>query len=160
MRITALSGVTGSPLVSEGRQEPAVALRPVHLPTAPRRVLVIDDEPMLCELLSKILSARHQVTACTSAREALALVLAGERFDRILCDLMMPEMNGMGLHAALLRAAPDQAARMVFLTGGAFTTELRSFLRAIPNLQVLKPFNAHEIFALVERSPAQDASIT
>jgi CheY-like chemotaxis protein len=59
---------------------------------------------------------------------ALQRITAGERFDIIVCDLMMPQMTGMDLHAALTRAAPDQAARMVFLTGGAFTERARRFL--------------------------------
>ena len=55
--------------------------------------------------------------------EALALVLEGKRFDLILCDLMMPVMTGMDLHAELLIVAPDQAARMVFMTGGVFNLQ-------------------------------------
>lgn len=54
-----------------------------------------------------------------SADEALRLIEGGERYDVILCDLMMPVMTGMELHDALSRFAPDQANAMVFMTGGA-----------------------------------------
>jgi PAS domain S-box-containing protein len=85
------------------------------------RILVIDDEPMIGELARRVLSADHDVVATTNGSEALSKLSAGERFDAILCDLMMPQMTGMDLHARLLQVAPDQAARLIFLTGGAFT---------------------------------------
>lgn len=47
-------------------------------------------------------------------------------FDVILCDLMMPDTTGMDLHHELVRIAPDQVDRMVFMTGGAFTAKARS----------------------------------
>ena len=53
-------------------------------------------------------------------------IARGERFDAILCDLMMPGMTGMDLHEALSRLAPEQASRVVVLTGGAFTLERAS----------------------------------
>jgi len=45
---------------------------------------------------------------------------------------MMPEMTGMELYAELARRAPDQVAKVVFLTGGAFTPAARAFLERTP----------------------------
>ena len=75
--------------------EPAAALLEIR-PTRSGRVLVVDDEQMLCNAIERILGADHDVTTVTSAREALSRLGAGERFDLILCDLMMPEMTGHG----------------------------------------------------------------
>ena len=86
------------------------------------RILVVDDEPMLGTAVRRMLSAEHEVLAVTSARDAIERVFKGERFDIILCDLMMPEVTGMDLHAELVRFAPEQAEKMVFMTGGAFTS--------------------------------------
>jgi CheY-like chemotaxis protein len=69
----------------------------------------------------------------------------------ILCDLMMPQMTGMQLHAALVEKAPTQAERMVFLTGGAFTPGARAFLEAVPNEYLEKPFDREQLRALVNR---------
>lgn len=44
----------------------------------------------------------------TDSRQALAAIAAGQRFDAILCDLMMPNLTGMELHAQLAKIAPDQ----------------------------------------------------
>ena len=77
--------------------------------------------------LARLLSA-HEVTALTSASDALERAAAGERWDVVLCDLMMPEMSGMDLEERLAVEAPDLIPRIVYLTGGAFTERSRAFL--------------------------------
>jgi CheY-like chemotaxis protein len=74
--------------------------------------------------LSRILAADHDTVAVQSGREALAR-LESDTFDVVLCDLMMPEMTGMDLYEELRERLPDCAARMVFLSGGAFTPRAR-----------------------------------
>jgi len=77
------------------------------------------------------------------------LVLGGQRYDVILCDLMMPGTNGMDIYAALSSALPEQIQRLVFVTGGAVTPETREFLEDIPNQVVEKPFSPNQIRTLV-----------
>jgi len=113
------------------------------------RILIVDDDPALGSTIQRILSRQYDTAAVTSAADAQARLAAGETFDVILCDLMMPGMSGMDLHAALLRDAPDQAARMVFMTGGAFSDRARAFLDRIPNPSIGKPFLSEELLALV-----------
>jgi CheY-like chemotaxis protein len=113
------------------------------------RVLVIDDEPMIANVVRKTLAHDHDVTTVNRAQDALAKVLSGERFDVILCDLMMPEMTGMDLHAELVQSAPEQADQMIFLTGGAFTARARAFLDQATNLRVEKPFDTVALRAIV-----------
>ena len=67
-----------------------------------------------------------------------------------LCDLVMPEMTGMELHAQLARTTPEQAARMIFVTGGAFTRAAQEFLERVPNKRLDKPFDPEIIRALVQ----------
>jgi signal transduction histidine kinase/CheY-like chemotaxis protein len=113
------------------------------------RVLVVDDEPAIGASIRRLLGAEQEVVALTSAEEARDLVARGERFDVILCDLMMPRMTGMDLHAELTTLARDQAARMVLLTGGAFTAAAKAFLDAVPNLRLEKPFDPANLRAIV-----------
>ncbi len=117
--------------------------------TTKHRILIIDDEAGICSSLRRILGQPYETQATTSAPEALGMLRAGERFDLILCDLMMPELTGMELHQALKKFAPDQADRMIFLTGGAFTPSARAFLDETHNLRVDKPFNKEALRALV-----------
>jgi CheY-like chemotaxis protein/two-component sensor histidine kinase len=118
---------------------------------APRRgtILVIDDEPMINKVIRRMLSADHDVVSFASVREALAAVHAGRSFDVILCDLMMPEMTGMDLHADLMRTAPDTAGRIVFMTGGAFTPRAREYLDRVSNARIEKPFDAKNLRLLI-----------
>lgn len=113
------------------------------------RILVVDDERGIGEAVRRVLRSEHDVVALTSAEEAQALIARGDRFDVILCDLMMPTMTGMDLHAALTALAPDQAERMVLLSGGAFTPKARHFLDSVPNVRVEKPFDPTSLRALV-----------
>jgi PAS domain S-box-containing protein len=123
-------------------------------------VLVIDDEPGVGAALRRVLR-EHDVTVRTSAREALALVAGGQRFDVILSDMMMPQMTGMDLHAELARLSPRDAAGMVFITGGAFTQAATAFLARVPNERIAKPFTAEAVRALVRARAcaARDPSV-
>jgi signal transduction histidine kinase/CheY-like chemotaxis protein len=124
---------------------------PRHQATAPRRprVLVVDDEPLVCASVYRVLSRHFDVAPHTSARHAFQLVRAGERFDAVLLDLMMPEMSGPAFHAELARLAPELGERTIFLTGGAFTPQARAFLDSVPNPRVQKPFDPAELTRLV-----------
>ena len=113
------------------------------------RVLVVDDEPAMGRALQRTLREHLDVVALTSAREALALISDGERFDVILSDVMMPEVSGMELYGSLQTIAPDQAERMIFVTGGAFTPAAREFLDRVPNPRIEKPVEATNLLAMV-----------
>ena len=119
--------------------------------TARRRgqILVVDDEVMVARSIRRAIGPEHDVTAMERADEALERIVAGERFDVILCDLMMPEMTGMDLHARLLEVAPEQATATIFLTGGAFTPGAREFLSQTPNQRIEKPFDSLHLRALI-----------
>jgi PAS domain S-box-containing protein len=109
---------------------PPVASTPGTAPRTRGRVLIVDDEAMFANSMRRLLSREHEVAVENSGRAALDRFRAGERFDVILCDLMMPELTGMDVHSALMELSPEQAARMVFLTGGAFTPAAQRFLDA------------------------------
>lgn len=96
---------------------------------APRgRVLVIDDEPGIRRSLCRILGHRHEVDSCADGREALAKIERDPRFDVLLCDLMMPGMDGPALFEALRGLDPGLARRMIFMSGGVFTERAREFV--------------------------------
>jgi CheY-like chemotaxis protein len=105
------------------------------------KVLIVDDEVTLARAIERCLAVDHDVVVFERARDALARIEGGEYFDVILADVMMPEMTGIALYQRLLVVAPDQAARVVFLTGGAFTTGADDFLDTVPNQIIEKPFD-------------------
>lgn len=128
---------------------PAAPTGTAQQPTRRGSVLVVDDERQVALLVQRALAQDHDITTTSGAEEALEKIAAGGRYDLILCDLMMPEVTGMELHARLTRVAPDQADKMIFLTGGAFTTGAREFLKQVQNLVVEKPFTPMALRAVV-----------
>ncbi len=117
-------------------------------------VLVIDDDALFASSLRRLLASEHQVTVVHSGRDALARLRAGERFDAILCDLMMPEMTGAELHAELVTLESAAADLVIFITGGAFSPASQKFLEGISNLVFEKPCDLAELRAAVRRRVA------
>ncbi|NOJ77874.1 MASE1 domain-containing protein [Myxococcus xanthus] len=120
-------------------------------PSAARRgrVLVVDDEPRLAQSMRLLLEPFHDVVTTTRGSDALALVDAGHRFDIILCDLQMPETDGAAVYQHLCAHAPDQAARVVFISGGAYTPESRAFIDTVPVRVLEKPVRPDLLMATV-----------
>jgi signal transduction histidine kinase len=143
-------GTTFRILLPPRAPEPLVAAAAAASTAARRgRVLIVDDEVAFAKALARILGDEHDVELSASAGDALARLQGGQAFDVIVCDLMMPQMTGMDLHAELQRLSPELAARVVFVTGGAFTEGARAFLDAVPNLRIEKPFGANELRAVI-----------
>ncbi len=116
----------------------------------PASVLVIDDEYLLGHTLQMTLT-EHRVIVESDAAAALRRIENGERFDLVLCDLMMPGMDGIELHRRLSLTLPEEANRIVFFSEGAQTGRVEAFLRRAPNLLIEKPFDIDSLRALIER---------
>ncbi len=115
------------------------------------RLLLVDDEAALGRSLTMLLAPETQVVAVTRADDALARLTAGERFDAILCDLMMPEISGIDLYERIRDAAPDYSGRIIFMTGGAFTPKAREFLAKVDRPHLEKPFSEAQLREALER---------
>jgi two-component system, cell cycle sensor histidine kinase and response regulator CckA len=113
------------------------------------RILLIDDENMVLKILQRVLSPDHEVVIARSGAEGQAILKQGEVFDVILCDLMMPAMTGMDLHAWFVEQDPAMAKRMVFMTGGVFTPKAMDYLTAVGNSTLEKPFVVDRLRQLV-----------
>jgi CheY-like chemotaxis protein len=111
-------------------EAPAVEQR---RPLAPLRgrVLLIDDEPIVAKATARVLEKAHDVVTLHGGLEALGRLESDPHFDVILCDLMMPDLTGMDLHARLASRSPGLAERMIFMTGGAFTPRAQQFLKEL-----------------------------
>jgi PAS domain S-box-containing protein len=121
-----------------------------------RRVLVVDDEPLVGEAIARALSEDNDVEVVTEAKQALARVQKGAVYDIVFCDLMMPVMTGMDLYAEIVRVAPRLAGRLVFMTGGAFTPRARAFLENVVNPCLEKPLDTSKLRSIVARSASKD----
>ncbi len=131
---------------------PKAELTPSERPGG--RVLVVDDEEFVGALLKRVLSPPYNVCVLRRGQDALETIQKGSQFDAILCDLMMPEMTGMDLYRKLSEVSPRQAGRMIFITGGTFTTEAETFRSTVGNPFVDKPFDLDLVRRLIEERVA------
>jgi signal transduction histidine kinase len=115
------------------------------------RVLVIDDEPRLARAITRMLKGYSVVTK-SSAVEALASLELDSRFDAVVCDLMMPGLSGMEFHQKLREQYPALAPRSLFMTGGIFTPEARTFVQVLsPERLLEKPFTTAQLVEAIAR---------
>ena len=106
----------------------------------PRRILIVDDEADIRETLAEILSgAQHNVATAGSGREALER-MAAEHYDVILTDIRMPDLDGRTLYREIERRWPEQASRVVFVTGDSLASTLHEFARECGRPVIEKPF--------------------
>lgn len=144
-------GTTATVRLPAAEHQPA-AVKPMSaVASASRRgrVLVVDDEAIVGTMIRRIIGREHDVEVTDSGREALARITAGERFDVILCDVTMPVLTGLEFRAELARAVPEQAERIVFVTGAAFVPRTRQALDEVPNARIDKPFDIATLRRLV-----------
>ena len=133
---------------------PATLVAPPRAPTSPggsRRpgVMLVDDDPLVAQSIERLLRSDYDITLAHSGREALGHIANGMRFDAIVSDVMMPAMSGIELNEELQRVAPDQAQRMIFLSGGVFSAQTRERLERLGAPQLAKPVAAAELRACV-----------
>lgn len=135
---------------------PAPPRTPPPAPDRSRRILLVDDEPQICAVLTEWLSG-YEVHVAHSGREALARIEQDGPFDVVLCDLMMGDLTGMDVHARLASDPAFVEERLVFTTGGAYTERARRFVeeRALKTLH--KPFQRDDVLKAVERALAASA---
>jgi CheY-like chemotaxis protein len=133
------------------REMEAVPARLAPLPAVqrPMRLLVIDDEPLLGQAIRRLLLDQAAVTPCHRPREALDLLLRGEPFEAILCDLQMPDLTGPELHARLVESRPELADRIGFMTAAAATAETAAFAAAQRARLLEKPFSRADLLGLL-----------
>jgi signal transduction histidine kinase len=140
------------PTARAGQVAPAPQERPAPAVAAPGRrgrLLVIDDEPKIGEVIVHLLSPRHDVVAVQDAQAAFDLLDGGQTFDVVLCDVMMPNIGGREVLQEFARW-PAQLPGLVFMTGGTFTDEPTAFLKRAGRPILFKPFTPPELEAMVE----------
>lgn len=117
--------------------------------TVRKRVLVIDDEELILRMLKRVLGKSHDVVCAASAKEALALFDAGERFDVVFTDMTMPDLGGPELFRMLQECHPAYASRVVFMSGGATNDDHAEFLDRVANPRLDKPFQVSALLEMV-----------
>lgn len=124
-----------------------------------RRLLVIDDEPAMAKTLQLLVEGDYDVVACQSVAEGLKLLDSNERFDVILCDLMMPKTTGADFYEMLEQRGSGLERSVVFMTAGAFGERAEAFVSSVDNPVLDKPFQLRDLEEALERSLLQSQPV-
>ncbi|MGB2695373.1 MAG: ATP-binding protein [Dehalococcoidia bacterium] len=110
-----------------------------------RSVLVVDDEASIQRLLGSILQMDgHHVDTARNGVEALEYI-SRRRYDVIITDIKMPDMDGRELYQRLLEHDRAMAGRTIFITGDTVSPETRKFLQDVRNPCLAKPFRVRDV---------------
>lgn len=152
-------------LLPVGNAEP---VRPLSPPTdaqvwsRAKRMLVVDDDPLVARSVRRLLGDRQDVTLVHDGPSALA-ELRRATYDIVLCDVAMPGMDGLMVLEAAHSERLAAAHRFVFMTGSLFSQEWRQRMNAVGAPCVGKPLDMVELTAalaqvLAPRAPGRSSA--
>jgi two-component system NtrC family sensor kinase len=139
------------PLAPDGQVEPVEKLvvgegTIIKKKIATGKVLVVDDEPLIRDILRRFLiRAGNTVESVSSGNEALGMLAEGKKYELFLVDVKMPGMSGNEFYSILQQKHPDMVEKVVFITGDIVTRETNDFLVATGRPHLAKPFNYDEL---------------
>jgi len=114
------------------------------------RVLLIDDDPALRRALVRLLSAHHVIIEADGGSGGITAIDSGAHFDAVLCDLMMPDLDGPAVYEHIARTRPLLLDHLAFLSGGAFTPRVRRFLDEVATQVVEKPASREALLRVID----------
>jgi two-component system NtrC family sensor kinase len=95
-------------------------------------------------------AAGYQVVTAAGGKEGLRIA-RDQKPVAIVLDVIMPDLDGLAVHAEMVARDPQLAKRFVFMTGGVLTSETREFLASLPGRLLEKPFAIDDLRELLRR---------
>jgi len=133
-------------------------LPPSASPGGQRRILVIDDDPIMSRTLRRGLKPHDVRTASTASEAEIALLDPSYSPDLVVCDVFLPGANGHVLHQRVRAQRPHVADRFVFVTGGALGRAEADYIKASGRATLLKPVDVKSLLALLAPSNGNDST--
>jgi len=117
-----------------------------------KRLLVVEDEPTVAQLISDVLTDEgHRVDKLIDGREALER-LGRQEYDLVICDLKMPNLDGRAFYKALTDAGNPLQHRIIFVTGDTMSPHTLEFLESSGVPYLAKPFLVEELKQIVQQA--------
>ena len=119
-----------------------------------KTILFVDDERAICDMVHSALSSQCTLLTASNGEAALRLLIEnGQDIDLVICDLMMPIMNGMELFDRIQTLDPTLAQRFVFVTGGAMNPATQEFIDTVNRPVFYKPFSLKGLRKIIAEHP-------
>ncbi len=117
--------------------------------SVPFRILVVEDEPVIRELVRSMLSGDGVEVQCAATGVEGLKLARTSKFDLILLDVMLPQMDGITVCRLLKADAATASVPLHMLTAKAKKVDVDAATRAGANGYIQKPFRGAELFDLV-----------
>lgn len=140
------------PVIPAAEKTPSASLEgpAKEVVLAGRRLLVVEDEPPISQLIQDVFRAEGCVMTCCGTAEEAAAVLDGNHFDGLLSDLKLPGLGGQWLFDHLRKVDPPLSHRVLFITGDTVSKSTVAFLERAGQPVLSKPFHVRELRTAVE----------
>jgi DNA-binding response OmpR family regulator len=124
------------------------------LPLQRERLLVVEDEPTVAQLIADVLAGEgHIVDTVLDSQQGLDRALKGE-YDLVICDLKMPHLDGRAFYRELLRKDSPMQSRVIFVTGDTLAARTMDFLESSGVPYLAKPFLVEALKSVVAQALA------
>lgn len=132
------------------RTTPRLSVAPPPVPRRPR-VLLIDDEEQILRAYRRMLARTHDVETALGGEAALEVLEKDRAWSAIVCDLLMPGIDGAGVWEWVETNAPALTSRLIFCSGGAFTSRGAAFAEEHRDRLLDKPLSRPQLEAALAR---------
>jgi len=113
------------------------------------RLLVVDDEPMILDLMVDLFKDQDvHVDTAANGSEACRKI-SQQAYDVIITDVRMPQMNGLDLYSEILDMRPEMEGRIIFMTGDLIDEEIAGFLSRVDAVSIPKPLEVPDVLSAV-----------
>lgn len=118
---------------------------------AKKRILIVDDELMLLYSLRRMLDDLYDVTIASGGKKAIDNINNQKTpFDLIICDVSMPDINGVNLYLYIAKHHPGLEKHIIFMTGGPMSVYLDEFFITHTTVCLAKPFEYGQLREIVQ----------
>ena len=115
------------------------------------KILAIDDEESILELIREALTVQgYQVDTASDGETAIQLLLK-DHYDLILCDWKIPGMGGQQIYERLREIKPSSIQRFIFMTGDVLNPNAEQFLQREGRVCLFKPFSIKEFRTTIQK---------
>ena len=122
----------------------------VHLSAVGKKILVVDDETVIRDILARILSERgYEVDSAASGLEGLQKI-ENSQYDVYLLDMKMPGIDGKDMYDTISVKYPDLIERVIFITGDTISKSTLDFLEATGRDYFSKPLDFSKLIKTVQ----------
>ena len=113
------------------------------------KILLVDDEPELCKLVKTMVEPLGVEVRTSSDSQEAALILQNEKFDGIMLDVAMPNLDGFELTRKIRSTPPNQQAPIIMITGYDDVDTIRRAFEAGATFFIGKPFSREKVYAIL-----------